>query len=74
MVATMIALDNDAVHPSQTVRAAPPLLAAANGAVVYLARSCPEPSGSEPIWNDVTKQQLPIRSCERVADRKTRGR
>jgi hypothetical protein len=66
----VIALDNYSVHTSQTVQAAQPLLAAANVALVYLARYCPEQSGIEPIWNDVKAHQIPIRSFERVADLK----
>ena len=66
----VIALDNYAVHTSQTVRAAQPQLAAANVELVYLARYCPEQSGIEPIWNDVKQHQIPIRSFERVADLK----
>ena len=48
----MIALDNYSVHTSQTIAAAQPHLAAANVALVYLARYCPEQSGIEPVWND----------------------
>jgi DDE superfamily endonuclease len=66
----VIALDNDAVHTSQTVHAAQPHLAAANVALVYLARSCPEQSGIEPIWNDVKQHQIPMRSFDQVADLK----
>jgi hypothetical protein len=66
----VIALDNYSVHTSQPVRAAQPHLAAANVALVYLARYCPEQSGIEPVWNDVKQHQLPIRSFEQVADLK----
>jgi putative transposase len=66
----VIALDNYSVHTSQTVRAAEPLLAAANITLVYLARYCPEQSGIEPVWNDIKQHQLPIRSFEHVADLK----
>lgn len=66
----VIALDNYSVHSSQTVRAAQPLLAAANIELVYLARYCPEQSGIEPVWHDVKAHQLPVRSFERVADLK----
>ncbi len=66
----VIALDNDSVHTSQTVVAARPQLTAANVALVYLARYCPEQSDIEPIWNDVKQQQIPVRSFERVADLK----
>jgi putative transposase len=66
----VIALDNYSVHTSQTVLAAQPQLAAANVALVYLARYCPEQSGIEPIWNDVKQHQIPSRSFERVADLK----
>lgn len=64
----MIALDNDAVHTSQVIVAAQPHVAAAHVALVYLARSCPAQSGSEPVWNDGKQQQLPIRSVGQVAD------
>lgn len=63
----VIALDNYAVHTSQTVRAAPPQLAAANVELIYLARYCPEQSGIEPIWNDVKQHHIPIRSFAAVA-------
>jgi hypothetical protein len=63
----VIALDNYSVHTSQTVVAAQPLLAAANVALVYLARYCPEQSDIEPVWNDVKAHHLPIRSFEQVA-------
>jgi hypothetical protein len=66
----VIALDNYAVHTSQTVVAAQPLLAAANVELVYLARYCPEQSDIEPIWNDVKAHHLPIRSFAQVADLK----
>ncbi len=66
----VIALDNYSVHTSQTVVAAQPLLAAANVALVYLARYCPAQSGIEPVWNDVKRHHIPIRSFERVADLK----
>jgi transposase len=66
----VIALDNYSVHTSQTVVAAQPQLAAANVALVYLARYCPEQSGIEPVWHDVKQHQLPIRSYARVADLK----
>jgi hypothetical protein len=64
------ALDNYAVHTSQTVLAAQPHVAAANVDLVYLARYCPEQSGIEPIWNDIKQHQLPIRSFDQVADLK----
>jgi hypothetical protein len=66
----VIALDTYSVHTSQTVVAAQPQLAAANVALVYLARCCPEQSGLEPVWNDVQQHQIPLRSCEPVADLK----
>ncbi len=66
----MIALDNYAVHTSQTIQAACPQLAAAEVHLVYLARYCPEQSGIEPVWNDIKQHQLPTRSFERVADLK----
>lgn len=66
----IIALDNYSVHTSQTVQAAQPLLAAANVALVYLARYCPEQSEIEPIWNDIKAHQIPIRSFAQVADLK----
>ena len=66
----VIALDNYSVHTGQTVRAAQPLLAAANIELVYLARYCPEQSGIEPIWNDVKAHHLPIRSFAQLADLK----
>jgi hypothetical protein len=66
----MIALDNYAVHTSQTVQDAQPQLAAADVHLVYLARYCPEQSGIEPVWNDVKQHQLPTRSFEQVADLK----
>jgi len=66
----MIALDNYAVHTSQTIQAACPQLAAANVQLLYLARYCPEQSGIELVWNDVKQHQLPTRSFERVADLK----
>src|SRR6185437_9289821 len=62
----VIALDNYSVHTGQTMRAAQPLLAAANVELVYLARYCPEQSGIEPVWNDVKQHQLPQRSFEQV--------
>ena len=66
----MIALDNYAVHTSQTIHDAAPQLAAANVQLVYLARYCPEQSGIEPVWNDVKQHQLPTRSFERVVELK----
>ena len=66
----VIALDTYSVHTSQTVVAAQPRLAAANGALVDLARYCPEQSGIEPLWNAVQQHQIPLRSCEQVADLK----
>jgi DDE superfamily endonuclease len=66
----MIALDNYAVHTSQTLQDARPLLAAAAVHLVYLARDCPEQSDIEPVWNDVKQHQLPTRSFERVAELK----
>jgi hypothetical protein len=66
----IIALDNYAVHTSATLHEASTQLAAAEIHLVYLARYCPEPSGIEPVWNDVKQHQLPIRSFERVADLK----
>lgn len=63
----LIALDNYAVHRSQTVVEAQPLLAAANVHLVYLARYCPEQSGIEPVWNDVKQHELPTRSHAQVA-------
>jgi DDE superfamily endonuclease len=65
-----IALDNYAVHTSQTVNDARAPLAAAQVHLVPLARYCPEQSGIEPVWNDVKQHQLPIRSYEHVADLK----
>jgi transposase len=66
----VIALDNYSVHTSQTVAEVRPQLAAANVHLLYLARYAPEQSGIEPVWNDVKQHQLPIRSCEQVADLK----
>jgi hypothetical protein len=66
----VIALDNYAVHTSQTVAEARPHLAAANVELVYLARYCPEQSGIEPVWNDVKQHHIPVRSFEQVADLK----
>lgn len=66
----MIALDNYAVHRSQTIQEAAPQLAAADIHLVYLARYCPEQSGIEPVWNDVKQHYLPTRSFARVADLK----
>ena len=66
----MIALDNYAVHKSETVQAAQVQLTAADVHLVYLARYCPEQSDIEPVWNDVKQHQLPVRSFERVADLK----
>ncbi len=66
----MSALDNYAVHTSQTVAEACIRLAAADVHLVYLAKYCPEQSRIEPIWNDVKQHHLPIRSFERVADLK----
>jgi hypothetical protein len=68
--ALMIALDNYVVHTSQTVADARVQLAVANVHLVYLARYCPEQSGSEPVWNDVKQHQLPTRSFAQVADLK----
>ena len=66
----MVALDNYAVHTSQTVEAARPQLAAAGVQLVPLARYCPEQSGIEPIWNDIKQHHLPIRSFAHVVDLK----
>jgi hypothetical protein len=66
----VIALDNDSVHPSQTVLAAQPHLAAANVELVYLARSCPAQAGIAPVWNAVQQHQIPLRSFAQVADLK----
>jgi hypothetical protein len=66
----IIALDNYSVHTSQTLRAAQPLLVAANVELVYLARYCPEQSAIEPSWNDVKQHHIPIRSFEQVVDLK----
>ena len=66
----VIALDNYSVHTSQTLRAAQPLLAAANVELVYLARYCPEQSAIEPLWRDVKAHRIPIRSFAEVADLK----
>ena len=66
----MIALDNYAVHTSQTVQDACRELAAADVHLVYLARYCPEQSGIEPVWNDVKQHQLPTRRFAQVADLK----
>lgn len=66
----VIALDNYSVHTSHDVVAAQPLLAAANVALVYLARYCPEQSGIEPLWNDVKQHHIPVRSFAQVADLK----
>ena len=66
----VIALDNYAVHTGQTVAATRPLLAAANIALVYLARYCPEQSDIEPLWNDIKAHQIPQRSFAQVADLK----
>ena len=63
----VIALDNYAVHTSQTVRGAQPELAAANVQLVYLARYCPAQSDIEPVWNDVKQHHLPVRSFAQVA-------
>jgi DDE superfamily endonuclease len=63
----VVALDNYSVHTSQSVAAARPRLAAANVHLVYLARYCPEQSAIEPVWNDVKRHQLPVRSFEQVA-------
>lgn len=65
-----IALDNYAVHTSQTISDARALLAAAQVHLVPLARYCPEQSGIEPVWNDVKQHHVPIRSYEQVADLK----
>jgi hypothetical protein len=66
----VVALDNDAVHTSQTVLAARPALAAANVELVYLARYCPEQSDIEPVWHDVKPHQIPVRRFARVVDLK----
>ncbi|MCA1598300.1 MAG: transposase [Chloroflexi bacterium] len=66
----VIALDNYSVHTGQAVVVARPQLAAANVALVYLARYCPEQSGIEPVWNDVKAHHIPIRSFAQVADLK----
>ena len=66
----MVALDNYAVHTSQTVDAARPQLAAAGVQLAPLARYCPEQSGIEPIWNDIKQHHLPIRSFAHVIDLK----
>ncbi len=66
----VIALDNYSVHTNQTVIAAQPALAAANGELVYLARYCPEQSDIEPVWNDVKQHHIPVRSFPQVAELK----
>ncbi|MCA1597615.1 MAG: transposase [Chloroflexi bacterium] len=66
----VIALDNYSVHTGQTVAAAPPLVAAANVELVYLARYGPEQSDIEPVWNDVKAHHIPLRSFAQVADLK----
>lgn len=66
----MIALDNYAVHRSQTLQDARPLLAAANVQLVFLARYCPEQSAIEPVWNDIKQHHLPTRSFAQVVDLK----
>ena len=66
----LIALDNYSVHTRQTLAEARPPLAAAHGHLIYLARSCPEQSGIEPLWSALKEQQLPIRRFEQVADLK----
>jgi DDE superfamily endonuclease len=66
----LVALDNYSVHTGAAVQQARPQLAAANVHLLYLARYCPEQSEIEPVWNDVTQHQLPIRSFAQVADLK----
>ncbi len=66
----MIALDNYAVHTSQTVEAARAQLRAADVHLISLARYCPEQSDIEPVWNDVKQHHLPTRSFERIVDLK----
>ena len=65
----MIALDNYAVHTSQTIQGAQPQLAAADVHLVDLARYCPVQSDIEPVWNDV--KQHPSRAygacCTRLS-------
>ena len=66
----MIALDNYAVHTSQTVAAARPQLARAGVELAPLARYCPEQSGIEPVWNDIKQHDVPTRSFAQVTDLK----
>lgn len=58
----VIVLDNYSVHKSQVVKAAVPLLEAANVFLFYLPAYSPELSKIEPIWRSVKGHGMPYRS------------
>jgi DDE superfamily endonuclease len=66
----VIVLDNYSVHKSQEVRAAQPLLAAANVTLWYLPSYSPELSEIEPIWHGVKHRELVRRSYEVLGELK----
>ncbi len=66
----MVMLDNYSVHKSQRVVEARAQLAAAGVPLVYLPSYSPQLSRIEPDWNAIKQHQLPVRSCEQVAELK----
>ena len=58
----VIVLDNYSVHKSQAVKAAVPVLEAANVFLFYLPAYSPELSEIEPIWRSVKGHGMPYRS------------
>ncbi len=58
----VIVLDNYSVHKSQAVKAALPVLEAANVFLFYLPSYSPELSEIEPIWRSVKGHGMPYRS------------
>lgn len=58
----VIVLDNYSVHKSQAVKAALPVLEAANVFLFYLPAYSPELSEIEPIWKSVKGHGMPYRS------------
>jgi hypothetical protein len=58
----VVVLDNYSVHKSQTVKAAAPVLEAANVFLFYLPAYSPELSEIEPIWKSVKGHGMPYRS------------
>jgi hypothetical protein len=66
----MIVVDTYALHTSQTVAEACRQVQAADVHLAYLPAYRPELSAIEPVWNDVTQHQLPVRSFEQVGELK----